>query len=135
VSDAPKVLLAEDLPDHLYITRGLLEECGCAVVTAPDGAEAVKAAERERPDMILLDLRMPVLDGFEAARRIRRVLPRVPMVAYTAAYSYSMTGEALDAGFDEYLIKPVTLGDMRKLLERYLPGKIKKGDAEKGGER
>lgn len=127
MSEAPRVLVAEDHPDHLFITRGLLEACGCAVIEAPDGLKAVAAAVRESPDMILLDLHMPVLDGFEAARRIRRKLPRVPLVAYTATYSYSMTSEALDAGFDEYVIKPITLADMRKLLEKYLPEKIKEG--------
>ena len=127
MGDAPKVLVAEDHPDHLFITRGLLEACGCAVIEAPNGLAAVAEAARESPDLILLDLHMPALDGFEAARRIRRRLPRVPLVAYTATYSYSMTSEALDAGFDEYVIKPVTLADMRKLLEKYLPGKTQKG--------
>lgn len=127
MSDAPRVLAAEDHPDHMFITRGLLEACGCTVIEALNGLEAVAAAVRESPDLILLDLHMPALDGFEAAHRIRRKLPRVPLVAYTATYSYSMTSEALDAGFDEYVIKPVTLADMRKLLERYLPGRVKKG--------
>jgi CheY-like chemotaxis protein len=127
MSDVPMVLVAEDRPDHMYITTGLLEACGCAVFEAPDGNEAVAAAVRESPDLILLDLHMPVLDGFEAARRIRRKLPRVPLVAYTATYSYSMTNHALDAGFDEYVVKPVTLADMQKLLERYLPRKVKGG--------
>src|SRR5215207_3497588 len=128
MDDAPRVLVAEDHPDHMYVTRGLLEACGCAVIEAPDGNAAVAAAVRESPDLILLDLHMPALDGFEAARRIRRKLSRVPLVAYTATYSYSMTNQALDAGFDEYVIKPVTLADMRKLLEKYLPGKTEKGE-------
>lgn len=71
--------------------------------------------------MIVLDLKTPVLDGFETARRIRKItdLKAVPMVAYTADYSYSLADEALNAGFDEYDIKPVTLEDMRKLVSRY----------------
>src|SRR5918992_1237560 len=100
----PLVLLAEDNPDQQYITRGLLEQCGCRVVEAMNGEQAVSLALTELPDLILLDLRMPVLDGYEAARRIRS-LPvgrGVPMVAYTALYSYSLTQNALDAGFDEY---------------------------------
>lgn len=125
MGDAPVVLLAEDNPDHHHITRGLLEACGCVVAEAWDGSQAVEAAARARPDMILLDLRMPVLDGYEAARRIRRTLPRTPMVAYTAVYSYSLTNSALDAGFDDYVIKPVGLDDMRRLLGKYLPGRVK----------
>jgi CheY-like chemotaxis protein len=80
------------------------------VIEALDGAEAV-----------------------EAARRIRRKLPRAPTVAYTATYSYSMTGEALDAGFDECLVKPVTLEDMRGLLERCLPAKKESDDGAATG--
>ena len=127
MGDAPRVSVAEDLPDRMYITRGLLEARGCAVIEAPDGLEAVAAAVRESPDPTLLDLHMPVLDGFEAARRIRRKLPRVPLMAYTAAYSYVMTGGALDAGFDESVIKPVTLADMRKLPGKCPPEKMNKG--------
>ena len=126
---SPLVLLAEDNPDEQYVTRGLLEACGCRVVEAMNGEQAVSLALRERPDLILLDLRMPVLDGFEAAQRIRRHpgMDVVPMVAYTGVYTYSTTAHALEAGFDEYITKPVTLDDMRGLVGRYLPGGEEEG--------
>jgi CheY-like chemotaxis protein len=118
----PIVLLAEDNTEQQYKTRVLLEECGCRVVEAMSGVEAFEIALTEKPDMIVLDLKTPVLDGFETARRIRKVtdLRDVPMVAYTADHSYSLTDEALGAGFDEYVIKPGTLEDMKKLVSRYL---------------
>ena len=127
---SPFVLLAEDNPEHQLITRGLLEECGCEVIEAANGEEAVRLAKLKRPDMILLDLRMPVVDGLEAARRIREAsgLGDVPMVAYTAIYSYSLTELASAAGFDEYLKKPVTLGMMAELLDRYLPERPTRGE-------
>lgn len=123
--DKPTVLLAEDNPDDQYITRKLLEECGCKVIEAENGIEAVELALRERPDMIMLDLRMPMLDGYEAARRIRkeRAMKDAPMIAYTAYYSYSLTENALHAGFDEYLVKPVTVEDMQRIVDRYLKAK------------
>ena len=117
------VLLAEDKPDDQYVTRMLLEQCGCRVVEAKDGEEAVALALLKRPNLILLDLRMPVVDGYEAARRIRRHpdMRQVPMIAYTAYYSYSLTEGATEAGFDEYIVKPVKFEDMQKLVDRYLP--------------
>ena len=121
----PTVLLAEDNPEQHYKTRMLLEQCGCRVVEATSGVEAFELALTESPDIIVLDLKTPVLDGFEVARRIRKItdLKEVPMVAYTAEYSYSLADEALDAGFDEYVIKPVTLEAMRKLVSRYFETK------------
>jgi two-component system, cell cycle response regulator DivK len=118
----PTVLLTEDDPEQQYKSRELLEQCGCRVVEAKDGVEAFELALAENPDMIILDLKTPVLDGFEVARRVRKItdLKDVPMVAYTADYSYSLTAEALDAGFDEYVLKPLTFEDMSKLLGRYL---------------
>ena len=124
----PTVLLAEDNPEHQYITRGLLEECGCRVVEATNGEDAVGRAGAVRFDMILLDLRLPIMDGYEAARRIRK-LPRmgdVPMIAYTAYYSYSLSDDASTAGFDEYIVKPVTFEEMKELIDRYFPDRAEK---------
>ena len=134
MSEVMTVLLAEDRPDEQYVTTMLLEGCGCRVIEAADGAEAVALAVRERPDLILLDLKMPVLDGYEAARRIRRdpALRSVPVVAYTAYHSYSPAQdahEALAAGFDEHVIKPLAPDEMRELVRRHLPAGKKKGAA------
>lgn len=128
----PSVLLAEDNPEHQLITRGLLEDCGCRVIEAANGEEAVTLAGLKHPEMILLDLRMPVVDGLEAARRIRLLpgMSGVPMVAYTAIYSYSLTELATVAGFDEYVRKPVSLEMMMELLDRYLPDRPTRADAD-----
>ena len=119
---AHAILLAEDKPEQHYKTRSLLEQCGCRVIEAMNGVEAFELAIASNPDMILLDLKTPVLDGFEVARRIRKVtdLKKVPMVAYTSDYSYSLTELALEAGFDEYVVKPIELENMKNLLSRYL---------------
>ena len=116
--------MAEDKPDNQYATRRLLEQCGCHVIEARGGEEAVTLARSKRPHLILLDLKTPVLDGYEAARRIRRHpdMRRVPMVAYTADYSYSLTEGAIEAGFDEYIVKPINFEEMQRLVDRHLPG-------------
>ncbi|MDQ3819451.1 MAG: response regulator [Acidobacteriota bacterium] len=118
----PTILLAEDEPEEQYKTRVLLEQCGCRVVEADSGLEAFELALTSNPDLVLLDLKTPVVDGFEIARRVRKIteLRDVSIVGYTAHYSYSRTEEALEAGFDEYIIKPLTLEDVRALLRRYL---------------
>lgn len=116
-------LVVEDIQDELYVTRVLLEQCGCRVLEATDGDEAVAVALRERPDMIFMDIKLPNMDGFEAARRIRsyREMRDAPMIAYTAYYSYSLTERAVEAGFDEYIVKPVTFEEMQKLVDRLSP--------------
>ena len=132
MSKNPTVLLAEDDPAHQHKTRVLLEECGCRVVEAMDGEEAVSLAASIRVDLLMLDLKMPLLDGYEAARRIRGLngMDKVPLVAYTADYSYSLTEGAIEAGFDEYIVKPVDVEKMRELLERYFPDRTEKGVGE-----
>ena len=121
--ERPTVLLVDDTPDDRELVRSLLKLCGdCRVIEAENGLEAVELARGERPDLIIMDLRMPELDGYEAANRIRQdpTLRSVPMVAYTAFYSYSLTDAALEAGFDEYVQKSATEEQMQELVSRYL---------------
>jgi CheY-like chemotaxis protein len=121
--ELPTVLVVDDTPDDRELVKCLLNLCcTCRVVEAESGLEAIELARRERPGLIIMDLRMPEVDGYEAARRIRQgpALSSVPMVAYTAYYSYSLTDSALEAGFDEYVRKPVTEEQMQELVSRYL---------------
>ena len=119
----PTVLVADDHEDDRELARILLEQyCGCRVIEAENGREAVELARRAFPGLIFMDLRMPEMDGYEAARRIRLEsgLSSVPMVAYTAYYSYSLTDSAIEAGFDEYVQKPVTKEEMQEIVGHYL---------------
>jgi CheY-like chemotaxis protein len=121
--DKPTILVVDDNPDEREITKRLLELCCvCRVVEAEDGLDAVGLALSERPALILMDLRMPGLDGYEAAARIRQnhALQSVPMIAYSAYYSFTMSGDALEAGFDEYVRKPVTEEEMKEIVSRFL---------------
>jgi CheY-like chemotaxis protein len=88
-SDAPTILVADDNPDDRKLMRGLLESCcGCIVVEAENGVWAVELARSGRPDMIIMNLMMPKLDGYEAARLIRRdpSLVSSQMIAYSTYY-------------------------------------------------
>lgn len=112
-----KVLLVEDNPQNRYLLTFLLEKCGYEVVCAEDGEAAVEAVPVHRPDVILMDVQLPKMDGYEATRRIKsdERFASIPVLALTA---HSMKGDrarALEAGCDDYLTKPV---DVDVLLRR-----------------
>src|SRR5207253_4649460 len=116
-------LVVEDFEDSRFMMRRLLEMAGYHVVEASDGEEAVKLALRERPELILMDLSLPKLDGLAATRQIRkqRGFGRVPIVAVSAHDSPESRTEALAAGCDEYVTKPIDFDQLDALLKRFLP--------------
>jgi two-component system cell cycle response regulator DivK len=113
------VLVVDDDPDSRVVARDALQRDGFEVVEAADGREALEAASRRSPDVIFLDLTMPVMDGWEAARRLRGGPgPRVHIVAYTAHALPGDREKVLAAGFDDYLAKPCSPRDIvRKAAE------------------
>lgn len=120
-------LVVEDFEDSRFMMRRLLEMAGHRVVEATDGEAAVELALVERPELILMDLSLPKLDGLAATRRIRqhRVLSHVPIVAVSAHDSAGSRTEALAAGCDEYVTKPIDFDQLSALLERLLSRKNK----------
>lgn len=117
-----KVLIAEDNPVNRELLRELLEVRGYTVVEACDGQEALRMVEQTQPDLLLLDIGMPVLDGFAVASKIRENprLAQLPVVAVTA---YAMQGDRekiLNAKFDGYLSKPVNSRSLAEELDRLL---------------
>ena len=117
-------LVVEDFEDSRFMMRQLLEMAGYRVVEATDGEEAIKLAVAKRPELILMDLSLPKLDGLAATRRIRqhRGLGQVPIVAVSAHDSPGTRTEALAAGCDEYVTKPIDFDQLNSLLNRLLPG-------------
>jgi two-component system cell cycle response regulator DivK len=112
-----KILYVDDNDDNVYVLRSRLTRAGFAVVIATDGAQGVAMAAKEQPDLILMDLGLPVLDGWEATRRIKAApeTRHIPVIALTA---HAMTGDrekALAAGCDDFETKPVELA---RLLEK-----------------
>lgn len=105
---APKILIADDDADNRAIAQDALEMAGYEVALAVDGEEALEKIASEKPDVLLLDLSMPKVDGWEVARRVRanRDLAHLPIIAFTA---HALVGEELKAkaaGCDDYLSKP-----------------------------
>jgi CheY-like chemotaxis protein len=117
-----KVLIAEDNAINRELLRELLEARGYAVLEAGNGQEALHMIEQDRPNIVLLDLGMPVLDGFGVIRKIREnpQLAALPVLAVTA---YAMQGDrerVLSSGFDGYLSKPVNSRSLAEELDRLL---------------
>jgi CheY-like chemotaxis protein len=113
-----KVLVAEDHDDTRFLLRTLLERRGHAVVEASDGEEACAAAARERPDLILMDGGLPLLDGIAATRRLRGLasLAGVPIVFLSGHAGPQHQLAARDAGCDEYLVKPFDVALLDTIL-------------------
>jgi two-component system cell cycle response regulator DivK len=117
-----KILVVEDTEDNRQILRDLLGMAGYDMVEAHDGAQGVAMAAEHKPDLILMDIQMPVLDGYEATRRIKAdpALAAIPIVAVT---SYALSGDeqkARDAGCNDYIAKPYSprqmLAKVREIL-------------------
>jgi two-component system, cell cycle response regulator DivK len=119
------ILVAEDYDDTRFMMRMLLEMRGHRVFEAADGREAVEVASREHPDLVLMDLNMPVLDGISATRLLHE-LPEtaaVPVVAVTAHCGDSeWRDRALEAGCVECVGKPLDFGLLERLIDRMLGG-------------
>lgn len=117
------ILLVDDYEDSRFVMRKFLESQGYGVVEAVNGLEAVEMAQSACPDLILLDLNMPVLDGLIATERIRaseEACRNVPIIAITAFDTYGMKEAALEAGCDCYLSRPIDFDQMKRVLHRSL---------------
>jgi two-component system cell cycle response regulator DivK len=113
-----RILVVEDNPLNLKLVRDVLEYAGYEVVEAGTGEEGIEVAARLRPDLVLMDLQLPGIDGTEALRRLRKGVldPGVPVVAVTALAMPSDRAAAEDAGFDGWIEKPISV--------RALPGQV-----------
>ena len=120
--ERPTVLVVEDFEDNRFMMRRLLEMSGYRVVEAVNGRQAVEKAQSERPDIILMDLSLPMLDGLAATRQIRAYdgLHKVPIVAVSAHDSADFHAEALAAGCNEYVTKPIDFDQLVQLLSRLM---------------
>jgi two-component system cell cycle response regulator DivK len=118
-----RILVIEDEEDNRKIVRDLLTNAGFEMIEAEDGEKGVAAALRERPDLILMDMQLPVLDGYEATRRIKATpeLKSVPIIAVT---SYALRGDEnkiIAAGCDGYVPKPFSPRALLAKIKELLP--------------
>lgn len=111
-----RVLLVEDNEDNRMIYATILGHCGYDVTEAPNGLEGVQRAERDQPDLIVMDISLPIMDGLEATRRIRAnpTTSDIPVIAVTAHARESDRERAMEAGCTQYLAKPV---EPRRLVQ------------------
>ncbi len=119
----PKILVIEDNEQNIYLVTFILENHGYEVVQARDGRRGIELAKQAQPDLILLDIQLPVMDGYAVARELRRysALAEVPIVAVT---SYAMVGDrerVLAAGCTGYIEKPIDPETFMAEVEQYLP--------------
>jgi CheY-like chemotaxis protein len=120
---ALKILYVEDNDDNIYVVRNRLGRAGFTILVARDGEQGLAIAAAEKPDLILMDLSLPVLDGWEATRRLKADAQtrRIPVIALSA---HAMAGDrekALQAGCDEYDTKPIDFARLRTKIEALLP--------------
>ena len=115
-------LLVEDFEDSRFMMRRLLEMAGYAVIEASDGEQAVALAISEQPELILMDLSLPKLDGLAATRQIRQYkeAQNTPIVAISAHDSPESRTEALAAGCNEYVTKPIDFDQLGEVLKHFL---------------
>jgi len=120
-----KILYVEDNDDNVYVVRQRLGRLGFTILVATDGEQGVTMAASEKPDLILMDLRLPVLDGWEATRRLKAAAETkdIPVIALSA---HAMSGDrekALEAGCEDYDTKPIEFNRLRAKIEALLPAK------------
>ena len=117
-----KVLIVEDADDARYFMRLALEQLGYLIIEAENGARAVELAQSERPDIILMDLSLPILDGLAATEKIRASdgLGGVPIIAVTAHQETDFRAGAKAAGFDAYVTKPIDIDFLSDLINGLL---------------
>jgi two-component system cell cycle response regulator DivK len=118
-----RILVVEDHEENRRIVGYLLASAGIEMIEAVSGEEGVAAAERERPDLILMDIQLPGLDGYEATRRIKAnpALRHIPIIVVT---SYALSGDdvkAFQAGCDAYVTKPFVPRELLAKIREYLP--------------
>lgn len=121
----PRVLLVEDNPVNQVVALEFLQMMGVVAVLAADGQEALDACTRQVPDLVLMDIQMPGMDGLECARRLRNLqregqLAAFPILALTAHALDADVCASLEAGMDEHLTKPLDFASLRKHLQRWL---------------
>jgi two-component system cell cycle response regulator DivK len=118
-----RILVIEDQEDNRRILCDLLTDRGYEIIEATTGLDGVTIAEKERPDLILMDIQLPGIDGYEATRRIKAnpTLHQIPIIAVT---SYALSGDdaqALEAGCDAYVAKPFSPRALLAKIREYVP--------------
>lgn len=129
-----RLLVIEDNPDNLELMTYLLRAFGHQVLTAGDGADGLRVARREALDLIVCDVHLPKMDGYEVARQLKAdpALRRIPLLAVTALAMVGDRDKVLAAGFDGYLAKPIDPQEFAQQVASYLA--VRQGADARAGE-
>jgi len=117
-----KILYVEDNPQNMRLVRKMLRIGGYDMIEASDGNSGLEIAARERPDLILMDINLPDIDGIECTSRLKATqeLSHIPVIALTANAMFGDKERFLDAGCDGYIAKPVTKNELLNTIALYL---------------
>jgi two-component system, cell cycle response regulator DivK len=120
-----KILIVEDNEDYRELAVKVLRNKGFETVTAVDGEEAIEKAVSEKPDLILLDISLPKLDGYEVAKRLKNMeeFKDIPIVAFTAHAMKGDREKVIAAGFEGYISKPINIREFPDQVKLYIRGK------------
>jgi CheY-like chemotaxis protein len=121
-SEQKTILVVDDYDDVRLVTKRALESFGYRVLEASSGTEAVKVAQADSPDLILMDLSMPAMDGFATIHQLRKLLGLrdVPVIAVSAHTAKEIRDDAIAAGCSDFITKPVRIESLRSAVERHL---------------
>jgi two-component system cell cycle response regulator DivK len=123
-----KILYIEDNPDNMLLVQRALESRGYNLLQAVNGLDGLDTAEKEDIDLILLDINLPDIDGYEVARRLRQSdkseLAYIPVIAITANALKGDAEKALEAGCDVYMSKPINIRELWARIEAYVPSPL-----------
>lgn len=122
IATRPLILVVDDDEDNLLLMTYVLEQTSCSVITAVDGMGALSLARAYQPDLILLDILMPYMDGTEVLSQLRKEAKtkRIPVIAVTALAIAGDRDRLLQSGFNDYVSKPYMLEDIEATVQRYL---------------
>lgn len=122
MSKKKKILIVEDNPANLKMLKLILENVDCEILEALDGKEALAVSIEKVPDLILMDIQIPLIDGLEVTRRLRKMegFTKTPIVALTAFAMEKDEQAGLDAGCSEYMVKPFSTTKLLKIVKKYL---------------
>ncbi len=115
----PLILIAEDFEENRIALKLILKHTGFDVIEAEDGQQAIKAVRQEEPDLVLMDISLPMIDGLQATREIRgdAKFERLPIIIISAHDNEDIRRQAAEAGASEYISKPIEIEELKKLIE------------------
>ena len=122
VTQQPLILVVDDNEDNLLLLTFLIEQLGCAFISAVDGQTALDLAQRYRPTLIMLDMMLPDMDGMEVLSHLKQnsITNTIPVIAVTALARQEDRERILSAGCNEYVTKPYVVDEIELLLHRYI---------------